>query len=145
MDKTILTIFKIISIIFIALAIILQIVVLVKGEEGLVGSNVLNNYMLLGYLAIGLTAFFAILFPIIFMIQNPKNILKLLGAIVVVVIIGFICYSVARNTLNIEQLETLKTTAATSKWVGASLYFTYIIGGLAVISIIFSGISSFFK
>ena len=145
MDKTILTIFKIISIIFIALAIILQIVVLVKGEEGLVGSNVLNNYILLGYIAIGLTAFFAILFPVIFMIQNPKNILKLLGGIVVLVIIGFICYSVARNTLNIEQLETLKTTAAISKWVGASLFFTYIIGGLAVISIIFSGISSFFK
>ena len=145
MDKTILTVFKIISLIFIALAVILQIVVLVKGEDGLIGSSILDNYILLGYAAIGLTAFFSLIFPIISMIQNPKNSLKILGTLVVLVIIGFICYSVAKNTLDIEQLEQLKTTAETSKMVGASLYFTYIIGGLAVLSVIFSGVSGFFK
>ncbi|MCD4683157.1 MAG: hypothetical protein K8R86_07735 [Bacteroidales bacterium] len=145
MDKTILTIFKIISLIFIALAVIFQIVVLIKGEDGLIGSSVLDNYIRLGYAAIFLTAFFAVLFPVIFMIQNPKNALKILGAIVVLVIIGFICYSVAKNTLGIEQLEQLKTTAEISKMVGASLYFTYVVGSLAVLSIIFSSVSSFFK
>lgn len=145
MDKTILTIFKIVSLIFIALAVILQIVVLVKGEEGLIGSSVLDNFIILGYVAIGLTAFFAVLFPVIFMIQNPKNSLKLLGTLVVLAIIGIICYSVARNTLGVEQLEKLKTTAEVSKLVGASLYFTYIVGGLAILSIIFSSVSSFFK
>jgi hypothetical protein len=114
MDKTILTIFKIISLIFIALAVIL-------------------------------TAFFAVIFPVIFMIQNPKNSLKILGSIVVLVIIGFVCYSIAKNTLNIEQLEQLKTTAETSKMVGAALYFTYIIGSLTVLSVIFSSVSGFFK
>lgn len=145
MDKTILTIFKIISLIFIALAVILQIVVLVKGEDGLVGSSILDNYILLGYAAIGITAFFAFLFPVIFMIQNPKNSLKILGSIVVLVIIGFICYSVAENTLGIEQLEQLKTTAEISKMVGALLYFTYIVGGITVLSVIFSSVSSFLK
>lgn len=145
MDKTILTIFKIISLIFIALAVILQIVILVKGEDGLVGSSILDNYILLGYAAIGITAFFAFLFPVIFMIQNPKNSLKILGSIVVLVIIGFICYSVAENTLGIEQLEQLKTTAEISKMVGALLYFTYIVGGITVLSVIFSSVSSFLK
>ncbi len=145
MDKTILTIFKIISLIFIALAVILQIVILVKGEDGLVGSSILDNYILLGYAAIGLTAFFAVIFPIISMIQNPKNSLKILGSIVVLVIIGFICYSVAENTLGIEQLEQLKTTAEISKMVGALLYFTYIVGGITVLSVIFSSVSSFLK
>jgi len=145
MDKTILTVFKIISLIFIALAIILQIVVLVKGEDGLIGGSVLDNYIRLGYAAIILTAFFAALFPIIFMIQNPKNSLKILGVLVVLVIIGFICYAVAENTLGVEQLEQLKTTAEVSKTVGALLYFTYIIGGLAVLSVIFSSVSGFFK
>jgi hypothetical protein len=145
MDKTILTIFKIISLIFIALAVIFQIVVLVKGEDGLVGSSILDNYILLGYAAIGITAFFAVIFPVIFMIQNPKNSLKILGSIVVLVIIGFVCYSIAKNTLNIEQLEQLKTTAETSKMVGAALYFTYIIGSLTVLSVIFSSVSGFFK
>ena len=145
MDKTILTVFKIISLIFIALAVIFQIVVLVKGEDGLVGSSILDNYILLGYAAIGLTAFFAFLFPVISMIQNPKNSLKILGTLVVLVIIGFVCYSMAKNTLGIEQLEQLKTTAEISKMVGASIYFAYVIGGLAVLSVIFSSVSGFFK
>ena len=145
MDKTILTIFKIISLIFIALGVIFQIVVLIKGEDGLVGTSILDNYILLAYVAIGLTAFFAFLFPVILLVQNPKNALKLLGVLVVLVIIGFLCYVMAENTLNIEQLEQLKTTAETSKMVGALLYFTYIIGGLTVLSVIFSSVSSFFK
>ena len=145
MDKTILIIFKIISFIFIALAVIFQIVVLIKGEDGLVGTSTLDNYIILAYVAVGLTAFFAFLFPIILLIQNPKNALKLLGVLVVLVIIGFICYSVAKNTLGLEQLERLKTTAEISKMVGASLYFTYIVGSLTVLSVIFSSISSYFK
>ena len=145
MDKTILIIFKIISFIFIALAVIFQIVVLIKGEDGLVGTSTLDNYIILAYVAVGLTAFFAFLFPIILLIQNPKNALKLLGVLVVLVIIGFICYSVAKNTLSIEQLEQLKTTAEISKMVGTLLYFTYIIGGLTVLSVIFSSVSSYFK
>jgi hypothetical protein len=145
MDKTILNIFKVISLILIGLAVILQIVVLIKGEEGLVNSSILDNYVLLAYVALGITAFLAILFPVIFMIQNPKSALKLLLAIVGLVIIGFICYSVATNSFNVAELEKLKATAEVSKSVGAALYFTYIVGGLAVVSIIFSGIAGIFK
>jgi hypothetical protein len=145
MDKTILNIFKIISLILIGLAAVLQILVLIKGEEGLMDNSILDNYMRLSYIALIIAAFLAILFPIIFMVQNPKNALKIGGALVVLVILGFICYSVASNTFDIVQLEELETTAETSKAVGAALYFTYIVGGLAVLSIIYSGISSLFK
>lgn len=72
MDKTILNIFKGVMLVLIALAVILQILVLIKGEEGLVGSSVLDNYAYLAYVAIILTTFLAILFPVMFMIQNPK-------------------------------------------------------------------------
>jgi nucleoside phosphorylase len=51
----------------------------------------------------------------------------------------------ASNSFNIVQLEELKSTAEVSKAVGAALYFTYIVGGLAVVSIIFSGIAGLFK
>jgi len=145
MDKTILNIFKIISLVLIGLAVVLQVVVLIRGEEGLMDNSILDNYMRLSYIALIIAAFLAILFPIIFMVQNPKNALKIGGALVVLVILGFICYSVASNTFNIVQLEDLETTAETSRAVGAALYFTYIVGGLAVISIIYSGISSLFK
>lgn len=145
MDKTILNVFKIISLILIALAVVLQVVVLIKGEEGLIGNSILDNYIRLAYVALIITVVLAILFPLIFIVQNPKNALKILGSLVVLVVLGFICYSVATNTFNIVQLENLETTAETSKMVGGALYFTYIVGGLAVVSIIFSGISGLFK
>ena len=145
MDKTILNIFKGVMLVLIALAVILQILVLIKGEEGLVGSSVLDNYAYLAYVAIILTTFLAILFPVIFMIQNPKNALKILAGIAGLVVLGFICYSIADNTFNVVRLEELKTTKEVSRLVGGALYFTYIVGGIAVVSIIFSGIAGLFK
>ncbi|HPE55863.1 MAG TPA: hypothetical protein P5514_08470 [Bacteroidales bacterium] len=145
MDKTILNIFKGVMLVLIALAVILQILVLIKGEEGLVGSSVLDNYAYLAYVAIILTTFLAILFPVMFMIQNPKNALKILAGIAGLVVLGFICYSIADNTFNVVRLEELKTTKEVSRLVGGALYFTYIVGGIAVVSIIFSGIAGLFK
>jgi len=145
MDKTILTIFKVISLIFIALAVIFQIVVLVKGEDGVVGTGILDYYIRLSYVAVAIAAVLALAFPLYFMLQNPKDLLKIAGGIVVLVAIGFVCYSIADNTFNIAQLEKLKTTADISRYVGTSMYFTYFLGGIAVITIIYSGISGMFK
>jgi len=145
MDKTILTIFKVISLIFIALAVIFQIVVLVKGEDGVIGTGILDYYIQLSYVAVGIAAVLALAFPLYFMIQNPKDLLKIAGGIAILFVMGFICYSIADNTFNIAQLEKLKTTADISKFVGASLYFTYVLGGLAILSVVFSGISGLFK
>jgi len=145
MDKTILNIFKVISLVLIVLAVIFQIMVLIKGEDGVKEGSLLNNYALVAYIALGIAIFLAILFPVIFMIQNPKNALKVVIGLAVLVVLGFICFSIAENNFSIVQLEDLKTTAYVSKLVGASLYFTYIVGGLAVVSILFSGIAGMFK
>lgn len=145
MDKTILNIFKVVSLILIGLAVILQIVVLIKGEDGLMDNSVLDNFIILAYVALGITALLTILFPIVFMIQNPKSLVKLLIGIGGFAVIGFICYSIATNSFSLVQLENMETTAEVSKSVGAALYFTYIVGGLAVISIIYSGIAGLFK
>ncbi|MCD4744980.1 MAG: hypothetical protein K8R58_01630 [Bacteroidales bacterium] len=143
MDNLLLKIFKIISLIFIILAVVLQLTILIQGDD--LSDQVLNNYALLSYLALGLTTFLALLFPIIFMILDPKKAIKVFLAFAGLVIIGVISYSFASNSFNIEELQRLDTTVETSKIVGASLYFTYIIGGLTVLSVIYSGISSFFK
>ena len=145
MDKILLKVFQVISFVLIGLAVIFQVIVLIKGEDGLAGSSVLDNYIRLAYVATIITAVLAILFPILFMVQNPKNSLRLLGVIVVFGIIGFICYSLAGNDFSAIRLENLETTEQVSKTVGAALIFTYVIGGLAVVSIIFSGIAGLFK
>ena len=145
MDKTILLVFKIISFILIGLAVVFQLVVLFKGEDGLIGTSIIDNFMRTSYVALGIAAFLAILFPIIFIIQNPKSLIKMIIGIVVLLGLGFICYSIAGNSFSDLALEGMKATAHTSKVVGAALIFTYIIGGIAVLSIIFSGIAGIFK
>ena len=147
MDKTILTVFKVLSIVLIVAAVIFQILVLFQGEDNLAGkaAGILDNYILLSYIALALTALLAILFPVLFIIQNPKNAIKMLIALAVLAGIGFICYSVAATDMSFARLEELKTTVRIEKMVGASLFFTYVIGGLAILSIIYSGISSLFK
>jgi len=91
------------------------------------------------------TSLLALVGPIINMIQYPKNALKMLIAIGGLVVIAILCYSFATNSFNVVELETLETTAEVSRSVGAALIFTYIVGGLAVVSIIFSGIAGLFK
>lgn len=145
MDKTIHLIFRIASLVLIALAVVFQIIVLVKTEDSLVSGSVIDIYATIAYLALILAALLAIAFPLIHMIRNPKSAVKMLITIAGLVIVGFICYSISTNTFSEIRLIELKTTAETSKTVGAALYFTYIVGSLAILSIIFSGISGLLK
>ncbi|MFU8844558.1 MAG: hypothetical protein ACNA7V_12215 [Bacteroidales bacterium] len=145
MDKTIHLIFRIVSIVLIALAVVFQVIVLSRKEEALITGSVIDTYSAIAYVALILAALLAIAFPLIHMIRNPKSSIKMLISIVGLVIVGIICYSISVNTFDEIRLIELKTTAEVSKTVGAALYFTYIVGGLAVLSIIYSGVSGFFK
>ncbi len=86
-----------------------------------------------------------IISPIYSFITNPTNIVKLLisiGLMVVVIVIG---YSMADNTFTPLELETLETTAETSKLVGMGLYVTYIAFGLGILVTIYASIIKAFK
>ncbi len=76
--------------------------------------------------------------------MNPKNAIKILVILVGLVIVGFIAYSMATNSFTMLELQTLETTESVSKSVGASLIFTYIVGGVAVLAVVYSGISNIF-
>lgn len=114
-------------------------------EDPALASTVMNPWITITVGGLIFTALLALVGPVINMVQNPKNAVKMLIAIGGLVIIGFVCYSFATNTFDIVELENLETTAEVSRTVGAALIFTYIVGGLAVISIIFSGIAGLFK
>ena len=98
-----------------------------------------------GYFLLILTAAITIIFPIVFLIMNPKNSIKIFIALGLMVIIAIISFSLSQVSFTDLQLEKLGTTAATSKNVGAGLIFTYILAGLTVISIIYASISKIFK
>ncbi|MDT8393052.1 MAG: hypothetical protein RQ761_04370 [Bacteroidales bacterium] len=98
-----------------------------------------------GYALLIFTAVITILFPIAFLILNPKNSIKIFIALGLMVIIAIIAYSLSQVGIEELRLEKLGTTAETAKYVGAGLIFTYILAGLAVLAIIYASISKLFK
>lgn len=109
--------------------------------------NVIADDVLIywGYFLVILTAVITILFPLVFLFLNPKNSIKIFIAIGLMVVIAIIAYSLSQVNFTDIQLEKLDTTADTAKYVGAGLIFTYIMAGLAVLSIVYASISKIFK
>ncbi len=86
-----------------------------------------------------------ILAPVYTIISNPKNLMKMLLSIVLLVIILGVSYGFATNQLSALKLETYHITAETSKLVVMGLIATYITFGLSIITILYSGVMKLFK
>jgi hypothetical protein len=98
-----------------------------------------------GYFLVIFTAVITILFPFAFLILNPKNSIKIFIALGLMVVIAIIAYSVSEVGISELKLEKLESSAETARYVGAGLIFTYILAGMAVLAIIYAGISKLFK
>ncbi len=110
-------------------------------------ANVLSvgGYIGLSILLLLLGVAIMIISPIYGFISHPKNALKLLASLVLLVIIVIISYSLAGNQLSDIRLEELETTSQISKLVGMGLYATYTLFGIAVLAVIFSFVIKPFK
>ena len=97
------------------------------------------------YILVALTTLITIIAPIIYLLFNLKSAVKLLMMLGILVVLAIVAYSLAGNDFTALQLEKMKSTVNASIWVGAGLIFTYILAGLAVLSIIYSSISKVFK
>ena len=136
-------IFKGVSIILMVIAAAYQIAVFYQGDSP--SDSVLDGYFWVAYIAFGLSALFAILFPIIQTVANPKDAIRSLIVVALVVALWFVAYALSDNSFTSVQLEKMETTAETSVLVGAGLIYTYFIFGLAIVAIIYASISSIFK
>lgn len=143
MDNILKKIFKGVSIILIIIAAVYQIAVFYQGETP--SDSVMNGYFTVGYIAFGLSALFAIIFPVFQLFSNPKAAVRTLITLVLLVALGFVAYSMAGNSFSPAELEKMKTTAQISRLVGAGLIYTYFIFVLAVLAIIYAAISRIFK
>jgi len=110
------------------------------------GEDFAEAVMVWAYILLGITVVITILFPIFFFLTNPKK-----GLTVLVGIAGFaLLYAIAHFSLASgatpgEVYEKFDISEFTSKFIGSILYMTYILGGLAILSILYAGISSLFK
>jgi len=149
-EKLIYNITKVLYILFALSGVFFVVWVWIAGDKAMeedptVASRILNPWISITIAGLIFTTLLAVVGPILNMIQSPKSAVKMAIALVGLVVIAFICYSIAGNSFNDVQLEKLETTVDVSKSVGAALIFTYIVGGLAVVSIIFSGLAGLFK
>jgi len=111
-------------------------------EEPVITGKILIWAAILTILTVGL----AVIFPIMHLISNPKSAKQFLFVLLGVAILIFIAYSLASNeVLEIPGYIGKDNVPGTLKFVGTGLILTYILSGLAVLSILYSEISNYFK
>lgn len=151
MEKNIIVrVFKIISIILILVGIVSIVLIWSKSEADIKESmrlqnQLLNPYFITAYIALGLCVVLALLFPIISIISQPKNAIRVLIGLGAIVLIGVIAYSVSGNELTDLQLRTYKISESGSRQIGAALIGTYIIAGASILAILYAEVSSLIK
>lgn len=150
-DKLFHRILKILLIVFMSIgALVLLLLFLAPSdpmapeEVDLLNSRVgiIINY---GIILLIIGAAIAVIFPLITVILNPKNAIKLLLVVVLLVVFAGLSYIFASGNIDGAVYEKFEITTSTSKMVGGALILTYILIGLAIVSIIFSSIRKMLK
>lgn len=151
MEKNIyVRVFKIISIILILIAVVCIALVWMQDSNQMktdqaLQNKILNPYFVTAYIALATCLILALIFPIINIISEPKNGLRVLIGIAALVIISVIAYSLSTNELNALQLMEYKISEVGSRQIGAALIGTYVIAGASVLAILYAELSNLFK
>ena len=98
------------------------------------------------YILLIITLVIMVLFQLVFMFSNVKA-LKSTGIIFgIAAVLIFVSYQLADDTLlNLIMYSGPDNVPGTLKFVGTSLIFTYILGVLAFVAILYSAIANLFK
>ena len=109
------------------------------------GESMANIVLYWAYTLLALTVILIIFFPIRFFIKNPRK-----GVTFLIVLAGFIVlfgisYLFASDATTAVIYEKKHITANISRFIGAGMIMMYILAGIAVISLIFTGIINAFK
>lgn len=108
--------------------------------------NFTDNMMMWTYGLFIVSVASAVLFPIYTMItdfQKAKR--SLLGVLALAVVVG-IGYTLASSAIpTFHNVEKFNITESISKNVGTGLFVTYLLGGIAILGILYTEISKSFK
>ncbi len=109
------------------------------------GEDFTNAVLTWAYILVILTAFLTLAFPIVNFILHPLRGKAVLFGIIGFVILYLISHFIASGSIQGDVYETFAITEGVSRFIGAMLSMTYILGGLAILSIVFSGIFKLFR
>ncbi|MFO8020847.1 MAG: hypothetical protein R6U65_00165 [Perlabentimonas sp.] len=118
----------------------------ISGAEAEQEIVVAEPYILWALILLGLTAFLAILFPIINIVLNPKNAVKALLGLITIGVVFLIGY-LGSDTTPIESAVSNPdfSDPAVLRFADTGIIATYILLGVAILSLIFTGIRSLIK
>ena len=100
------------------------------------------------YILLAIAAIAAVLIPLITIVTDLKAILRLLAVLAGAAVLVLVSYFVFASDQAIDILGytgTDNSDPVTLKWIGTGLFSTYIIFGLALISILYSEVANLFK
>ena len=121
---------------------------LVPGTEGtnMEEPVITGKILIWAAILVVITAGLALIFPIINLVANPKSAKSGLFILLGVVILMFVAYTLASNeVLKIPGYTGTDNIPGILKIAGTGLFTTYILAGLAVLSILYSEISKYIK
>jgi len=111
-------------------------------EEPKVTETILNW----AYILLIATAAISLVFPVVQIFSNPKNIKKALVSLGVAAVVILVAYMFASDeVLKIHGYDGTDNVPSTLKWVDTGLYALYILAGGAILLILYSEISRAFK
>ncbi len=100
------------------------------------------------YILLVIAAITALLFPLITIVTDVKAILRLLMVVAAAAVLLLVSYFAFASDTPIEILGYTGTDnrdPVTLKWIGTGLFSTYIIFGIAIVSILYFEVASIFK
>ena len=120
----------------------------VAGTQGTPAAEPLatDEILMWAFILFIIAAAASLIFPLVYMIMNPKNTVRnlvILGFIVVLVVVS---YSLASDqTLNLVNYSGPDNVPQTLKRADTGLILTYILAGIAVLSILYTEVAKLFK
>ncbi len=99
----------------------------------------------ISYILIGIATLATIVFPVIYMVQHPQDAKKALMAIGGLIVVFLIGYFIASDGAVMDTSNNVLAEGTVSQLSGAGIIMFYILGGVAVIALIYSEVSNLFK
>jgi hypothetical protein len=128
-------IFKWLMIALIVVSVVLLVLGFVKGFEANDGAAV-ENLLRWAYVMLGLAVVAAIVVSaIVGFINNPKSVIKILIGLLAIAAVCFVVYLISKGEPAVG-LTVDQPSASTLKLTDTILNLTYLVGGLAIVSII---------
>jgi hypothetical protein len=108
--------------------------------------KITNSFIFYAYILFGLTVLVTIFFGLTNLIQNPKGLRVFIVALVAVAVLIGIAALMADNTvLNLPNYKGNDNVPSTLFWTDVGLFVAYFLLILAVLAIVYSMISKYFK